>query len=328
MKAARIIIALLGSFFLGVAHGQTDPYPEKPIRIIVPFGGGSGSDSTARYFAQRMAPTLGQPVIVENRPGADGSIGMMAAKSAPADGYTVVQGGISPSVVNAVLIRNLGYDPIEDFEPLLGYGRGMDVLVASPESNLKSVADLADRGQKAGRALTVGTYSTTLALSANYIGHLLGIKTANVPYKGQAVVMNDVIGNHLDFAMVDLGGASPLIRSGKLIALGVTGEARHPEFPDIPTIRESGKADYVQYSWNAMFVRKGTPEDAKKKLSDAIRKIMTDEVTIREFYKPKGTEGVPLPPEKMVEMQKEQMVFYRKLADMLPEYSRDAAELK
>jgi tripartite-type tricarboxylate transporter receptor subunit TctC len=295
------------------ALAQAD-YPNRPIRIIVPFGGGSGSDASARYFAEKMAPLLGQSIIVDNKPGADGAIGMAAAKAAPADGYTIVQGGISPSVVNAVLVKDLAYDPVKDFKPLLGYGRNMNVLVTANESKFKSFADVLKHGKAAATPLNVGTFSTTLQLAVAWMGDAADIKFTNIPYKGQSNVLTDVIGGQVDLALVDLGGATPLLRTGKVRALAVTGEKRSPDFPDIPTVQESGLSGYTLYSWNAFYVRAETPPAIQARLAEAIRKVMTAPETINTFYKPKGTEGIPLTSEQMQKLQRDEIERFRKVA--------------
>lgn len=293
---------------------QTKDFPIKPIRIIVPFGNGSGSDTNARFYADKMGAILGQPVIVENKPGADATIGMMAAKAAPADGYTLVQGGISPSVVNAVVIPALGYDPVRDFVPILGYGRNMNVILVPVDSKYKTFTELVAAARQTSDPLAVGTFSTTLNLSVAWLGHLTQSKMTNVPYKGQSQVMNDLMGNHLDFALIDLGGASMLMREKKLRALAVTGESRSPDFPDIPTVRESGFPEYVLYSWNALFVRSGTPENVRLILAEAVKKVMTSEDTINKLHKPRGTEALPISAEQLHDIQTEEIDRFRRIA--------------
>ena len=311
-KIAMVMIATL----VGItsATAQTKDFPNRSIRIIVPFGNGSGSDTNARFYAEKMGVLLGQPVIVENKPGADATIGMMAAKAAPADGYTLVQGGISPSVVNAVVIPNLGYDPVRDFTPILGYGRNMNVILVANDSKFKSFGELVASGRMASQPLTVGTFSTTLNLSAAWLGYLTKSNMTNVPYKGQSQVMNDLMGNHLDFALVDLGGASMLIREKKLRALAVTGENRFPDFPDIPTVKESGFPEYVLYSWNALFVRSETPEHIRLQLANAVKKVMTSEDTINKLHKPRGTEPLPINSDQLQTIQKEEIERFRRIA--------------
>lgn len=304
------------------AQAQTGDFPTKTLRIIVPFASGSGSDANARYYAEKMSTLLGQPVIVENRAGADGAIGMMAAKSAPADGYTLVQGGISPSVVNAVVIPNLGYDPVKDFTPILGYSRNMNVLLVANESRFKTFADLLAEAKNPAAPLSVGTFSTTLSLTAAWLSSLSKVKLTNIPYKGQSQVMTDVIGNQLDLALVDLGGASTLLRDKKVRALAVTGETRSPDFPQVPTVRESGLPDYVQYSWNALFVRSEVPAPIRDKLANAVRQVMTAPDTIEKFHGPRGTEARPLPSAQVQALQREEIARFQTIAKTIGPVAR------
>ncbi len=305
-------LAICGCVF--ATQAQTGDFPNKPIRIIVPFASGSGSDTNARFYAEKMTLILGQPVIVENKPGADATIGMMAAKAAPADGYTIVQGGSSPSVVNAVVFPKLGYDPMKDFTPVLGYGRNMNVILVANASKIHSFAAFLEQARAAPSPLTIGTFSTTLNLTAAWLGYLANVKLTNVPYKGQSQVMTDVMGNHLDLALVDLGGASTLLREGKVRALAVTGEKRSPDFPDVPTVKESGYPEYVQYSWNGMFVRSETPENIRNILASAVEKVMTSPDTINKLHAPRGTEAIPLPSAQLQTLQGEEIERFRTIA--------------
>jgi tripartite-type tricarboxylate transporter receptor subunit TctC len=163
--------------------------------------------------------------------------------------------------------------------------------------------------------LSYGTFSTTQYLTAAWLAQLGNFKAVNIPYKGQGQVMTDVIGGQLDFALADLGGASTLLRSKKLRALAVTGETRSPEFPDVPTVKESGLTEYVQYSWNAMFVRSETPEPIRAKLADAIREVMTSPDAINNFHGPRGTEARPYTPEQLQTLQKQEIARFRQIAN-------------
>jgi len=307
---------VLGATLAGAASRvhAVEPWPNRPLRIIVPFTGGSGADATARFYAEKMSPMLGQPIIVENRPGADGAIGIMAVKALPADGYTILQGSIGPMTVNPAINADLQYDPMRDFVPLTGYGRNMNVIVVANESKLNSFADLLASAKATPNGLNMGTFSPTLALTGAWLGKLAGAKFNNIPYKGQGQVMTEVIGNQLDFGMVDLGGASTLIRTGKLRALAVTGDARHADFPNIPNVKERGIAEFSQYSWNAFYVRADTPAVLRAKLGEMIRTVMTSDATIRALYAPKGSEGIPLTPAQMQKLQQEEMARFRRVA--------------
>jgi len=318
MTRRLFLACFAGAVSIASAFSHAQSFPDKPIRIIVPFAPGSGADGNSRYFAEKMAPMLGQPVIVENKPGADGAIGMSMAKAAPADGYTIVQGSISAVSVNTVVRKDLPYDPVNDFKPLFGYTRGMNVLLVPNDSKIKTLPDLIAAAKTSPKPLNMGTFSPTQHLSAAWLGSLLGLKFSNVPYKGQSQVQTDLIGNQLDFAFLDLGGASTLIRSGKLRPIAVTGEGRHPDFPEIPAAKETkGLESYAQYSWNAFYIRKEVPDAIHAKLADAVKRVMTSPETIEKFYKPKGAQGVAATSGEVRSMQLREIQAFQKVADFI-----------
>ena len=303
-----IALAALGC---GPALAQVKDFPNRPLRIIVPFGAGSSSDANARFVAEKIAPLLGQPVLVENKPGASGAIGLQLTKALPADGYTIVQASISPMAVNPVVMKDLGYDPMKDFKPLFGMARGMNVLLVPNDSKLKSLADVIVAA-KSAKPPSVGTFSAGYQLAAEWLAAEAGGKFLNIPYKGQGLVMTDLMGNQLDLAVVDLGGAVPLITSGKVRALAVTGEIRHPEFPNVPAVKEQ-LPQYVQYSWNSFYVRAQTPDDITARLADTLRKVMTTPEG-RELMKKTGMEFVPLAPTEMQRFNREELERFRRIA--------------
>lgn len=310
----RLFTSILLACAAASALAQADDFPTRPIKIIVPFTAGSGSDAMARFYADKMGPILGQAVIVENRPGADGAIGMSAVKNLPADGYTMVQGGIGPSVVNKVLVKDLPYDPVADFKAVYAYGRNMNILVTSPQSRHHSFADLQKAAKASQVPLSVGTFSSTLMMSSAWMAANAGFQINNIPYKGQSQVMTDAMGGQLDVALVDISGAAPLVKQGKLRALMVTGETRSPDFPNIPTAKELGLGDYVQYSWNALFVRQDTPEPIRLKLAEALRQVVTSPDTINNFYKPRGSDVKAITPQAMRELQLREIASFAKVA--------------
>lgn len=312
--ATSLFFALLAS-----GHALADEFPSKPITMIVPFSTGSGSDATGRYYAEKMATVLGQAVIVENRPGADGMIGMMAAKRAPADGYTIVQGGISPSAVNVVTRENMAYDPIKDFEPIFGYAYGANgnVVLVSVDSPFNTLKDLLQYAKESKKPLNVGTFSTTLYLSAAWLAELGQFKMENIPYKGQAAAMTDLMGNRLDFALLDFAGSKKLVEAGKVRALAVSAEHRAKELPDVPTVKESGLNDYVQYSWNALFIRSDTPAAIKAKLANAVREVMLNPLTMKELHGPNGTQPKAVDSKEVRAMQIKEIATFQSIADKI-----------
>ena len=294
---------------LGFAQGAN--FPNRPLSVIVPFGPGSSSDTNARFVAEKLAVLLGQSVTVENKPGASGAIGLRAVKSLPADGYTIVQASISPMAVNPVVMKDLAYDPVKDFKPLFGMTRGMNVILVSNESKFKTLADLI-AAAKGPKPPSVGTFSAGYHLAAEWLAAEAGVKFLNIPYKGQGLVMTDIMGNQLDFALVDLGGATPLLSSGKLRALAVSGETRHADFPAIATVKET-LANYVQYSWNSFYVRAQTPDDVTARLSEALKTVMTGSDG-KELMKKVGMEFVPLSAAEMQRFTRDELDRFRRIA--------------
>ena len=311
MKLATL--ALLGLAALApLAAAQAQSFPSRPVTIIVPFTAGSGSDTSARFFGELLSKSLLQPFIVENRPGASGVIAVNAVKNAPADGHTILLASNSPIAVNPVTIKDLPYDPVKDLKPISGVTRGMNALVVAPESGIKNMADLVN--QSKGRKLSVGTYSDGYRLALEWLSSQTGVKFMNVPYKGGAPVFTDVMGGHLDVGLVDMGGVAPLVKTGKLRAIAVSGETRHPEFPDVPTVKESGYPEYVNYSWTSFYVRSGTPEATTRMLADAMQQALHSDAA-KEFVRKTGGELMPYTAEGMREYQKVEIARFRGIAE-------------
>jgi tripartite-type tricarboxylate transporter receptor subunit TctC len=307
---AYLGLALISTFALG----QAKDFPNRPVKVIVPFTSGSGSDTAARFFGEKLAGILGQPFVVENRPGASGVISVMAVKSAPADGYTILLASNSPLSVNPVTIKGLPYDPLKDLKPLSGLTRGMAVFFVPGNSNLNTLADLVSLGKKESRPLTVGTYSAGYQLVMEWFASLAGVKFTNVPYKGGAQVYTDVMGGQLDVGISDLGGVASLLKSGKIRPLAVTGEKRHPDFPEVPTFNESGYPDYVTYNWTSFCVRAETPDDVTTKLAEALQKVLaTNEA--REFVGKSSLDLMPLAPAAMRQFQMKEISGFRRIAE-------------
>jgi tripartite-type tricarboxylate transporter receptor subunit TctC len=236
-------------------------YPSKPIRVIVPFTPGGGSDAAARFFGEKLSAALGQQVLVENRPGGNsGSIGTSHVKSAPPDGYTVLLGSTAPLITNVVMVKDLPYDASKDFKPVVGLTKNTTAIVVPPSSPHKTLADLVAASRKDPK-LNAGTASAGFHLAANWFSSLAGFKYTHVPYKGLSQALTDVAGGHLDWAIVDLAGATPLLRENRIRALAVTDDARHPFFPGTPTVKESGYLEYIYTTWTSFHVRAETPDD-------------------------------------------------------------------
>jgi tripartite-type tricarboxylate transporter receptor subunit TctC len=311
MKLATFALAGLMAI-VPFSHAQDNNFPSRPVKIIVPFTAGSGSDTSARFFAEQLSKTFNQSFLVENRPGASGIIAVTAVTSAPADGHTILLASNSPIAVNPVTIKDLPYDPLKDLKPISGVTRGMNALVVSPNSNIKTLADLIALAKE--KPVTVGTYSEGYKLALEWLSSQTGVKFKNISYKGGAPVFNDVIGGHLDVGVVDMGGAAPMVKGGKLRAIAVSGETRHKEAPDVPTIKESGYPEYVNYSWSSFYVRAQTPDDITKKLADAMQTALHSDAA-KAFVKKTGGELMPHTAEGMRDYQNTEIARFRKIAE-------------
>lgn len=297
-----------------MALAQSNDFPLHAIKMIVPTSAGSGSDTTARYFAEQLAASLGVGVVVENRPGGNGIIAAMAVKQAPADGYTIFLGTNTHLSVNPVIVKDLPYDPFKDFKPLHGLARGMMVFVSNPQSKIVTINDLVSASKAKPHGLNVGTYTAGFHLSAAWFSSEASINFENIPYKGAPETFLGILGDQLDWAVSDLIAAMPQVKAGKLRAIAVTGETRHPDYPDIPTVKESGYPNYVNYSWTSLYVRSQTPEGVTGRLVDAINKIVLTKGT-DDFIKSIGSAPLNLSPSEMREFQKQETERYRRIAD-------------
>ena len=268
--AKRFLRMILGFALLAAAGGAAaQGYPSKPLKIMIPFAVGSGSDSNARFFGDLVSKMWGQPVLVENRPGGSGISAVLAVKSAPPDGYTLLLGSNSPMTVNPVVMKDLPYDPVREFRPVVFFGLAPVAFVVNPGSPYKTIGDLIQGVKKSGASLQIGTYSAGYELISTWFGAATGIQITSVPYKGASAVITDIIGNQLTAGAVDFSSVVPLVKDGRLRVLASSADARHPALPDVPTMKESGYPDFVTHTWSAIFVRIETPDAVVAKLHEA-----------------------------------------------------------
>lgn len=304
IAAAAIAVAPL-------AYAQSD-YPARPIRLVSPFAAGSTSDTSARFVAQHLSTALGQPVTVDNQPGADGRIGMMTVKNAAADGYTIVAGSWTNLAVNPVLIKALPYDPLKDFKPVAGIGRSMLGIAVSGNSSIKSLNELIAAARKNPKKLNFGNFATGYRLATEWFSSLAGVQFTNVPYKTTSQMNTDLAGRQIDVAMDGVTSMAALAKSGQLRLLGVTGEQRHPEFPDVPTIKETFP-EYSIYGWSALMVRSETPDDITEKLAAAVQKVLSSKEG-EDFARKVGSELLLRSTSEMRKYQEAQIDTLRRVA--------------
>ena len=271
--------ALAAMAFAG-ASAQAQDFPTKPIHFIVPAAAGGPTDVTTRLLAERMSATLGQPVLVEPRPGAGGNVGAdVVAKAAP-DGYTILMATIGTHAINQTLYKKLPFDPIKDFTPISLIVQYPLLLVVNPNVPVKSVKELIGYAKtnagKLNRAS--GGNGTSMHLSGELFVHQAAIDMPHVPYKGSAPALTDLVGNHVQVMFDSMITALPLVKAGQLRALAVTGAQRSPVVPDLPTVAEAGLPGYSATGWIGVVAPAHTPPAVVAKLQAAIAKALADPV--------------------------------------------------
>jgi len=291
---------LLGS--AGVA--QAASYPDKAVTVIVPFVPGGSSDITARAVTPGLSQQLKQTFLVENKPGANGAIGAQAlARSAP-DGYTMMVGSIGTFAINQALYQNLSYNPSKDFTYLTQAVRNPNVLVAAPRFPANNVAELIAYAKANPGAVSYASSGTGSSdhLSAVLFRQKTGTTGVDVPYRGGAAAISDLMGNQVNVSFQNLGAVLTHIKGGKLKALATTGDARIPDLPDVPTMAQAGLQDMVVYSWQGFAVPANTPKPVVEQLSDALRKTLRDK-QVQETLHGLGFEVVASSPAEFTAFQ-------------------------
>src|SRR5260221_1692120 len=255
-------------FALSVTSVFAGGYPEQNVTIVVPFPPGGASDTTARLTGNKLSERLGKPVVIENRAGANGSIGATTVKQAKPDGYTLLVGSIGVYAINPALYKTLHYDPLKDFDLLSVLVRTPNVLVTRPDFPANNVAELIAYLKKNAGKVTFASSGVGSSdhLTAALFWQRTGTTGVHVPYKGGAPAINDLMGGHADVSFQNLGAVAQQIQGGKLKALAVTGDARAAALLNVPTIAEAGVPDLVVYSWQAAAAPKGLPADVRTKI--------------------------------------------------------------
>lgn len=262
-----------------------NPYPSKPINMIVPFSAGGTTDILARVVGQALTVELGQSVIIDNRPGAGGNIGGLAASRAPADGYTLFMGTVGTHAINAALYSKMPFDPIKDFAPLSRVANVPNLLVAHPSQPFKTVQEMIAYAKANPGKLNFGSSGSgsSIHLSGELFKSMTGVDMVHVPYKGSAPAVTDLLGNQIAIMFDNMPSAIQHVRSGKLRPIAVTTAKRSPELPDVPTVAEAGVPGYEATSWFGLWVPAKTPVDIQKKLHAAIAKVLKDPAVIKKI---------------------------------------------
>jgi tripartite-type tricarboxylate transporter receptor subunit TctC len=274
---ARIAIATIAASAAISAGAQSaaQNFPSKPIHIVVTFTSGGAPDIIARLLGERMTADWGQPVIIENKPGAGGNIGAdFVAKSAP-DGYTVVVGTVGTHSINGALYSKMPYDMVKDFTPVTLLATTPNMLVVHNDVPAKTLKEFIDLGKKEGKMSFASSGSgTSIHVSGELFKTMTGIDMTHIPYKGRATAIPDLLGGRVTMMFDNMPSSLPLVREGKLRALGVTSLKRAAAAPEIPTIAESGLPGFEAVSWFALFAPAGTPTPIVDKLQAEVSKIL------------------------------------------------------
>jgi tripartite-type tricarboxylate transporter receptor subunit TctC len=287
MQGRQRLTAWTALFVLAqVASAVAQPYPSRPIRQIVPYASGSAADALARVAGDKLAQVLGQPVVIDSRPGANSIVGAEVAARAAADGYTFVQLNDAASALNVALYPKLPYHTLKDFAPLTRAGSFAMVLVVNPAVPAASVEEFL-AWARAGKEINFG--SGGVGSAQHVLMEMLisstGLRLTHVPYRGVIPAMNDVVAGHIPMMVVGLAGSLGAIRSGLLRPIAMTGAKRAAELPDVPTLAEKGIAGFPAEPWTAFFAPAGTPEPILARLSGGLVEALND-AGVREKLKP------------------------------------------
>jgi len=288
-------------------------YPERIIKIVVPFAPGGGTDVVARTLAREMARDLGVSVIVENKPGAGTIIGTQAVAVSEADGYTLLMGTFA-NAVNPSLNAKLPYDPHKDFAPVALVARSFNIVVVNPKSAIRSIADLIAAAKADPGKLSYGTYGTGTSahLAGELFKNLAKVDLTTVPYKGAAPAITDLIGGQIQVMFTTVASAASLIEAGQLRALAVTSAERSPAFPDLPTVAEAGVPGYAAESWYGLFAPAKTPRDVIDRLNKSAAMAVQSEA-FKRLGVNEGLVMVARPPEELERYFRGEEVRWRKV---------------
>lgn len=277
-------------------------WPERPVTLVVPTGAAGGTDTIARFFADRLGKALKQPFVVDNKPGANGVLGTDNVARAAPDGYRLLFTYTAAQVVNPALIKKLPYDPAKDLLPIAQIGRAGNLLLVSPKlpvNNLKEFVAYVKARPGQVNYCSWGTGSGG-HLTMESLKKQAGLEMVHVPYKGTAPCMQDIVGGQVPAGWGDISSTMELVRAGKLRVLATSGPARMPNLPDVPTLNESGYS-FTTYSWYGLFAPAGTPPAIVAKVNDAVRELMRDPATVQRLRELNFTD-LPTPtPEQFAE---------------------------
>lgn len=292
-------------------------FPDKPLRIVVPFAPGGPTDLMARAIGKSMTASLGQPVIVDNKPGGGGVIGMSEVARGPADGYTMVFPSIL-AVTNPALMANYPFDTLRDFAPLTVVGFIPHAVVVRPDFPAKTLQELVAMGKAKPESLSYGSSGngTSAHLGAMMFVQRAGIQAVHVPYRGAGPAVQDLLGGQIQFMFLDMSSALGQIKAGKLRALAVAPKTRFAGLPEVPTVAEQGYPGFDVHGWYGLLLRAGTPAPAMQRLyAEVKRALETQEV--REVFRAQGIEPGGMPPAEFTALVRDDLALWKRTVEQL-----------
>jgi tripartite-type tricarboxylate transporter receptor subunit TctC len=293
------------------AAAVAQDYPTKPIKLIVPFPPGGGTDIMSRVVAQKLGDMNKWTVVVDNRPGAGGNIGVEAAARSAPDGYTIVMGQTSNLAINPTLFKSLPYDPLKDLVPVALVGEGPIALAVRAESPYRTLADLIAAAKAKPGAVTMASpgNGTVAHLTGVRLMQATGVKFEHIPYKGASAAIPDLLGGNVDFYLASVPSVASHVHSGKLRVLAVTSDKRSPIFPDVPTVGESGYKGFSAVTWFGILAPAGTPKAVVDKLNAAINKALADP-GVRKSIQQEGGEVLGGTEEHFAQLMKSELAAW------------------
>ena len=309
--AAMATVCVLSFGGLTTAAQAQDGWPNKPIRLVVPFTPGGVTDTSARVIAEYLGRRLGQNVVVDNKPGASGNIGTALVKSAAPDGYTLVLGFDGTMVINPHVFSKLPFDTLKDFTPIGKIGDATLILVAHPDTPVKSLADVIALSKSTSGGLSFGTSGTggTPHIAGELLKLKTGAKLVHVPYKGGGQAMTDVVGGTIPLVYTAVAGAHGFVKSGRLRAVAVSSAQRSSALPDVPTFIEAGVPDFVVNSWVGLLAPMNLPSTIASRLNTDLNAVLNDPV-VRERLRVLGIDATPGSAEKFREDMRRDLARY------------------
>jgi tripartite-type tricarboxylate transporter receptor subunit TctC len=309
-KSLLVLVAAMSALFSAALYA--DDYPSRSVTIVNVFGAGGGSDTVCRIIANKLGPALGQPVIVEDRPGADGALAALYVHHQPADGYTLMMATNSPLSADPYLHKDVNYDPVKDFVPITRVGSFTLMLVVDPKLPIHSIQEMIDYAKANPGKLTYASGNTAGIVALETIKHDAGISMLHVPYKSTAPALEDIIGGRVSMMLADFTSAMPHVNAGTVRPIAVSRIRRSTLFPDLPTMDEAGIKGFNLDTWAGLVAPAGTPPQIVAKLNGALRPII-DSPEVQARFKNVGFEGFSSTPEELGNFIKAQLALWGKM---------------